>query len=139
MKIVENVDHYVVELLMAVAFPCEGQFSREGQLKRCRGSNATDLYCHSLSSENTNKIPNLIQIQILIQIHCNWSILEWPQSTKALIWSNRLEYIRSSNESFTIYCKYEKSVLYSEEIKEYKYKTDDTSMGSLLPSKASHT
>ena len=33
----------------------------------------------------------------------------------------------------------EKTVLYSEEIKEYKYKADDTFMGSLLPSKASHT
>ena len=33
----------------------------------------------------------------------------------------------------------EKSVLYLEELKEYKYKADDTSMGSFLPSKASNT
>ena len=48
---------------MAVAFPCERQFSREGQLKRCTGSNATDLYWNAnnpLPTANTNEI----QIQI---------------------------------------------------------------------------
>ena len=49
----------------------------------------------------------------------------------------RLKYdISVSSDYIDIWEK--KSVLYSEEIKEYKYKADDTSMGSLLPSKASH-